>query len=42
MALELIGMENPLRLCDEFFERDVAVRDTLADFEPGELDIETE
>ena len=42
LRVEPVGAENPLRLRDELFERDVAACDPFADFELGELDVETD
>ena len=42
LGVKLIGMENPLRLGDQFVERDVAARDPLAGFERGQLDVEAD
>ena len=42
LRLELVRMENPLRLGDELFDRDIAACDAFADFELGELDVEAE
>ena len=42
LRLELVRMENPLRLGDELFDRDIAACDPFADFELGELDIEAD